>query len=145
LSPRICVIIQAEIGNQLLEKIASIRIELVPSGKKREKREKDNEKKKMMHNELVSQPLPPPLPLSYEQDPKTNAFVEFINPHHHQQQPIDTVDSQQYANFIPHPNYHHHHMSPDEQFYSAGRNAYQSYSYPYALPPYPSLTLDTGR
>ena len=101
-----------------------------------------------MHNEQVTQQLPPPLPLSYEQDTKSNGFIDFIHPHHHHQQQqqqhqlIEGIDAQQYANFMPHPAYHH--GSAEEQFYASGRTSYPPYPYPYALPPYPSLTLDAG-
>jgi hypothetical protein len=92
----------------------------------------------MMHNEPSTQTLPPPLPLSYEQETKSNGFLDFTN--HHQS--IDPIDSQQqYSNFIQHNTYHH--STPDEQFYPTTRNSFSSYPYPYSLP-YPSLTVDSG-
>jgi hypothetical protein len=92
----------------------------------------------MMHNELSTQILPPPLTLSYDQETKSNGFLDFTNHH----PPIDTTDpQQQYSNFIEHNTYHH--PTSDEQFYSATRNSFPSYPYPYSLP-YPSLTLDSG-
>ena len=97
----------------------------------------------MMHSEpIVSTTLPPPLPLSYEQDLKSNAFLDFTHP---PPPPLlDPLDSpqQQYSNFIHHPSYHQ--VNNEDQFYSTGRSTYPSYPYPYALPPYPSLTLETG-
>ncbi|CAF0772071.1 unnamed protein product [Adineta steineri] len=92
----------------------------------------------MMHNEPSTQTLPPPIPLSYEQDTKANGFIDFNN--HHQS--IDINDpQQQYSNFLQHNTYHH--PTPDEQqFYSATRNSFPSYPYPYSLP-YPPLTLDS--
>ncbi|CAF1068120.1 unnamed protein product [Rotaria sordida] len=98
----------------------------------------------MMHNEPSAQTLPPPLPLSYEQETKSNGFHDFTNhhhhPHQHQHQSLDPIDSQQqYSNFIQHNTYHH--PTSDEQFYSTTRNSFTSYPYPYSLP-YPSLTLD---
>ena len=94
----------------------------------------------MIHNEPSSQTLPPPLPLSYEQESKSNAFLDFTN-HHHPS--LDLSDpQQQYNNFNPHHAYHH--PPSDEHFYSNTRNSFPSYSYPYSLP-YPSLALDSGR
>ncbi|CAF1237931.1 unnamed protein product [Rotaria sp. Silwood1] len=100
-----------------------------------------------MHNEPSTQTLPPPLPLSYEQETKSNGFHDFTNHHHHhlhqQHQSLDPIDSQQqqqYSNFIQHNTYHH--PTSDEQFYSTTRNSFTSYPYPYSLP-YPSLTLDS--
>ncbi|CAM4762680.1 unnamed protein product [Rotaria magnacalcarata] len=97
----------------------------------------------MMHNEPSTQTLPPPLPLSYEQETKSNVFHDFPHHHHHhhlRQQSIDPIDSQQqYSNFIQHNPYHH--ATSDEQFYSAARNSFSSYPYPYSLP-YPSLGID---
>ncbi|CAF0774880.1 unnamed protein product [Adineta ricciae] len=96
----------------------------------------------MMHNEPSTQTLPPPLPLSYEQEAKSNGFADFPNHHHHHHhQPIDLNDpQQQYSNFVQHNPYHH--PTSDEQFYSTTRNSFPTYPYPYSLP-YPSLTLDT--
>ncbi|CAF1635048.1 unnamed protein product [Rotaria magnacalcarata] len=97
----------------------------------------------MMHNEPSTQTLPPPLPLPYEQETKSNVFHDFPHHHHHhhlRQQSIDPIDSQQqYSNFIQHNPYHH--ATSDEQFYSAARNSFSSYPYPYSLP-YPSLGID---
>ncbi|CAF4597264.1 unnamed protein product, partial [Rotaria magnacalcarata] len=57
----------------------------------------------MMHNEPSTQTLPPPLPLPYEQETKSNVFHDFPHHHHHhhlRQQSIDPIDSQQqYSNF----------------------------------------------
>ena len=92
----------------------------------------------MMHNEPSTQTLPPPLPLSYDQETKSNNFLDFTN--HHQS--LDTNDHQQYSSFIPHNAYHH--STSDEQFYSTPRNSFPSYPYPYSLP-YPSLALDGGK
>jgi len=92
-----------------------------------------------MHNEPSTQtlPLPPPLPLSYEQETKSNGFLDF--PNHHPS--LDSNEHQQYSNFIPHNAYHH--SASDEQYYPSTRNSFSSYAYPYSLP-YPSLALDTG-
>ena len=100
----------------------------------------------MIHNEPSSQTLPPPLPLAYEQESKSNAFLDFTNHHHHlhsqHSSPLDLPDpQQQYSNFNPHHPYHH--PTSDEHFYSTTRNTFPSYSYPYSLP-YPSLALDSG-
>lgn len=104
----------------------------------------------MMHNEPSPKTLPPPLPLPYEQETKSNGFLDFTNHHHphhshhhhHHPQPIDAIDNQQsYSNFIQHNAYHH--PTSDEQFYSTTRNSFPSYSYPYSIS-YPPLALDSG-
>jgi hypothetical protein len=107
-----------------------------------------------MHSEPAAQILPPPIPLSYEQENKGNNFLDFVHPQHHhqpqqqqqqQQQLAEPLDcqSQQYSNFIGHPPPYQH-ATVDEQFYSTGRHVYPSYAYPYTLPPYSSLTIETG-
>lgn len=98
----------------------------------------------MIHNEPSAQTLPPPLPLPYEQDTKSNGFHDFPHhTHHHHHQSIEPIDpQQQYSNFIQHNTYHH--PTPDEQFYSTARNSFSSYPYPYSLP-YPSVALESGK
>ena len=121
-------------------------IETKKNKKKKKKNSKRKKKKrKMMHNEPSIQTLPPPLPLSYEQETKSNGFLDF-NPTHHQSiDPNDSSQQQQYSNFLQHnPTYHHPHLTSDEQFYSTTRNSFSSYPYPYSLPPYPTLAIDSG-
>ena len=105
----------------------------------------------MMHTEAtVPSTLPPPMPLSYEQDLKSHAFVDFINqtapPAVSLTEPLDSPQQPpppQYSNYIPHPAYHQV-TNEEQQFYSTVRSTYPSYPYPYGLPPYPSLALETG-
>lgn len=104
----------------------------------------------MMHTEpTIPSTLPPPLPLPYEQDLKSHAFVDFINQTASTGvslgEPLDSSQQQQqqYSNYIPHPSYHQS-TNEEQQFYSTARATYPSYPYPYGLPPYPSLALDTG-
>jgi hypothetical protein len=130
-------------------------------------RKRNDQRKKetstmMMHNELVSPNLPPPLPLGYEEGNKSHGFLDFIHQHpslgstashtahahvHSQNStlPMETLDGHvpQYANFMAHSSYHPN--TADDQFYNTGRSSYPSYPYPYPLPSYPSISLDTGQ